>query len=263
MNKPNKLCAVRSQMHSARHSANRARVSADRYRIERDEWKQKAERAQERIAELQRLHDGDELFALPFAILPDELAAFKRFSETAEDDGSYDVAKPIMQRLAEIGLVRRITQNIYEQTVFGMAVLYGFFDTKPVPPLTITKEMILSFHHALTDGDIGESDFLEIEKGLKAALACVDQQPGEVKPCQECDPSVGFVCEECASKANMPEDAARYRWLRGNCTFSQMPDEPSCTLEFCAIPAHHDFDFGVFEDDVDAAIDAQIKKVGA
>jgi len=44
-------------------------------------------------------------------------------------------------------------------------------------PVAITKEMVFAFHRSLTDSDLGESDFQEIEKGLKAAFACIDQKP--------------------------------------------------------------------------------------
>lgn len=61
----------------------------------------------------------------PFAISADEMEAFDRFRETCEDDQDYDVPVVMMKRLAEIGLVRRVTRNIYETTAFGMAVASG------------------------------------------------------------------------------------------------------------------------------------------
>lgn len=64
---------------------------------------------------------------LPFAILPDEMAALERFHECAMDGEGYDVSKEMMQRLAEIGLVRRRSGNYYEHTTFGLAVLNGEF----------------------------------------------------------------------------------------------------------------------------------------
>jgi hypothetical protein len=71
----------------------------------------------------------DELVPLcerpPFAISADEMEAFDRFRETCEDDQDYDVSVVMMKRLAEIGLVRRVTRNIYETTAFGMAVASG------------------------------------------------------------------------------------------------------------------------------------------
>lgn len=65
--------------------------------------------------------------ALPFAILADEMKALRRFHECATDDEGYDVSKGMMKRLSEIGLVRRVTSNIYEHTDFGLAVLNGDF----------------------------------------------------------------------------------------------------------------------------------------
>lgn len=64
---------------------------------------------------------------LPFAILPDELAALHRFYEATEDGQDYDVPVPMMKRLAVIGLVRRVTGNRYEFTDFGLSVRNGDF----------------------------------------------------------------------------------------------------------------------------------------
>jgi hypothetical protein len=74
--------------------------------------------------------------ALPFAILDVEMAALERFHECATDGEGYDVAKPMMQRLACIGLVRRVTANYYEHTNFGLSVLNGEFATHPAPSQT-------------------------------------------------------------------------------------------------------------------------------
>ncbi|MGB7422925.1 MAG: hypothetical protein WA917_13780 [Comamonas sp.] len=70
---------------------------------------------------------------LPFAIMDDELEALRRFDECARDfeAGGHDVRKETMKRLAEIGLVRRVTANIYEHTTFGLSVLGGDFDAAP------------------------------------------------------------------------------------------------------------------------------------
>lgn len=68
-----------------------------------------------------------ELHLLPFAILDDELAALRRFDECVRDGEGYDVAKAMMQRLAEIGVVRRVSGSIYEHTNFGLSVLNGDF----------------------------------------------------------------------------------------------------------------------------------------
>jgi hypothetical protein len=50
---------------------------------------------------------------------PDEQKALKRFAETCEDGQEYDVLKAMMQRLAKIGVVRRVTGSIYEITELG------------------------------------------------------------------------------------------------------------------------------------------------
>lgn len=53
----------------------------------------------------------------------DELAALHRFDECAQDGEGYDVPKEMMQRLAEIGVVRRKSGAYYEATDFGQHVL--------------------------------------------------------------------------------------------------------------------------------------------
>jgi hypothetical protein len=64
---------------------------------------------------------------LPFAILDNELANFKRFHETCLDGESYDVPVKGMERLSEIGLVRRLHGRYFEETTFGCSVLAGDF----------------------------------------------------------------------------------------------------------------------------------------
>lgn len=59
----------------------------------------------------------------PVSSTPEELAAFLRFDETTGDDGSYDIEKPMMRRLAEIGLVYRKFASYYQTTEYGMSVL--------------------------------------------------------------------------------------------------------------------------------------------
>ena len=75
--------------------------------------------------------DAGEPVALPFAILADELAALRRFHECASDGEGYDVPADMMQRLEEIGLVRRAHHPYYEYTNFGLSVLNGDFDIRP------------------------------------------------------------------------------------------------------------------------------------
>lgn len=52
-----------------------------------------------------------------------DLSNLKRFNETCEDSQPYDVPKDKMQRLAELGVVRRHSKNYYSITSFGMYVL--------------------------------------------------------------------------------------------------------------------------------------------
>ena len=75
----------------------------------------------------------DAVVGLPFAIMDNELKALRRFDECVRDPdaGGHDVRKEMMKRLAEIGLVRRVTANIYEHTNFGLSVLNGDFDAAP------------------------------------------------------------------------------------------------------------------------------------
>lgn len=53
----------------------------------------------------------------------DDLAWLRRFRETTEDDQSYDVPKERMQRLAQIGVVRRTHGSHYTMTDFGVHAL--------------------------------------------------------------------------------------------------------------------------------------------
>nr|ELR5173115.1 hypothetical protein [Providencia rettgeri]ELR5195412.1 hypothetical protein [Providencia rettgeri] len=53
----------------------------------------------------------------------DDLNNLKRFNETCEDSQDYDVPKDKMQRLAELGVVRRHSKSYYSITSFGMYAL--------------------------------------------------------------------------------------------------------------------------------------------
>lgn len=59
----------------------------------------------------------------PFPISDDEMAALRRFWECATDGEGYDVEKPMMQRLAEMGLVQRKSGAYYMSTEFGLYML--------------------------------------------------------------------------------------------------------------------------------------------
>jgi hypothetical protein len=65
----------------------------------------------------------------------DELAALRRFDECAQDGEGYDVPKEMMQRLAEIGVVRRKSGAYYEQTDFGKQVLGNAIQVEPAGTL--------------------------------------------------------------------------------------------------------------------------------
>ena len=80
---------------------------------------------------------------LPFAIFDQEITDLRRFHECAMDDEGYDVPKDRMKRLAEIGLVRRVSANYYEHTDFGLSVLNGDFDSQPQPDYKAQRDALL------------------------------------------------------------------------------------------------------------------------
>jgi hypothetical protein len=61
----------------------------------------------------------------------EEMAALMRFFETCEDGEGYDVPKPMMKRLAAIGVVNHTSGGIYNITEFGQAIIDA-----PPPPAT-------------------------------------------------------------------------------------------------------------------------------
>lgn len=95
---------------------------------------------------------------LPFAILDDEFAALRRFRECATDGDGHDVPKKMMVRLSEIGLVREMRVDVYEETVFGTAVLNGEFAAlPPVSPQPDLQEYETFIDWAKSEGLIQES----------------------------------------------------------------------------------------------------------
>ncbi len=56
-------------------------------------------------------------------ITRDEVQALERFKETSDDGEGYDVPKPMMRKLSEIGLVYHTSRGIYGLTDFGHTVL--------------------------------------------------------------------------------------------------------------------------------------------
>lgn len=85
------------------------------------------------VGSVERLRSPAEsaVVGLPSAILEGEMSAFRRFDECVRDGQGYDVPSEMMKRLAQIGLVRRITAGIYEHTTFGCSVLNGEFRAAP------------------------------------------------------------------------------------------------------------------------------------
>ena len=70
-------------------------------------------------------------------LLPDDLAALKRFAECCEDtdSGGHDVAKDRMARLREIGVVESKGFGRHQITTFGGYVLDLANEEAPVLPL--------------------------------------------------------------------------------------------------------------------------------
>ena len=56
-------------------------------------------------------------------IKPEEMSAFLRFRDTCEDGEGFDVPKPMMQRLTQIGVIRHCGSGRYEYTDFGQSIL--------------------------------------------------------------------------------------------------------------------------------------------
>lgn len=167
--------------------------------------------------------EQQEPLALPFAILPDEMAALRRFHECSQDGDEYDVAKPMMKRLAEIGLVRRVTGSIYEYTTFGLSVLIGDFSDSPnYADVSRAAEESRQYAQALEHRIKDQTVTNHILLGQRdTALA----------------------------------DAARYRWLRDNNTGPSMIDRvcDDCNPPYLTLKCGAD---------LDSAIDAA-KKGGA
>ena len=76
----------------------------------------------------------------------EERTALERFRETTLDEGTYDLPKCMMKRLAEIGLLQHLSRGIYRTTEFGLLVLEGGYNRVqaaierdiPVQPKLIT-----------------------------------------------------------------------------------------------------------------------------
>lgn len=88
--------------------------------------------------------------SFPCAILPEEMEAFARFCECCEYDDSYDVPKDMMNRLAEIGLVRSLSRGAYQTTEFGISVAAQ----QPAPRQVFSKEWCMKMAELEGDANI-------------------------------------------------------------------------------------------------------------
>jgi hypothetical protein len=97
----------------------------------------------------------------------DEREALERFHETWQDDQGYDVPKPMMTRLAKLGVVYSEGFGRYGMTTFGLAVLQS---TPPAAPVPLTDEQVDSATKAWFENDIvaGRNPF---RKRMRAAFA--------------------------------------------------------------------------------------------
>jgi hypothetical protein len=104
------------------------------------------ERLADPMREMQRL--GQEIEQEPVAwptLTTDEREALERFHETWEDDQGYDVPKPMMKRLAKLGVVYSEGFGRYGMTAFGLAVLQS------TPPQRTEQEQKPAQRKPLTD----------------------------------------------------------------------------------------------------------------
>jgi len=84
---------------------------------------------------------GDALLGRSY-LLPDDLAALRRFEECASDfdSGGHDVPKPAMARLREIGVVQSIGFGRHQTTAFGDYVLERIAGEPAILPLMTLVE---------------------------------------------------------------------------------------------------------------------------
>jgi len=85
----------------------------------------------------------------------DERKAFQRFYETWDDGEGYDVPKPMMKRLAQIGVIHHISRGLYDITKFGHSLLdYATSSHPPVPtaqPKELEQEISVAVLQAITN----------------------------------------------------------------------------------------------------------------
>ena len=135
---------------------------------------------------------------LPFSITDQEMKDLMRFHECAMDDEGYDVPKERMKRLAEIGLIRRVTSNFYEHTTFGLSIINGDFKQKSDverqrDELLAALERVLSMDvkgHELRDRLQFSRSGREILHECNSALTSVKAvtEPTKPKSCGTCKP---------------------------------------------------------------------------
>lgn len=95
-------------------------------------------------------------------------------------------------------------------------------NAQPAPTIQVTDAMAYAFHHALTDGPLGDDDVEDIKTGLRAAFATVTiKQPAQV------------VLDE-ATTDNKPNSS--YEWRKGwNACLAAMlaaaPPAPKSTVK--------------------------------
>jgi hypothetical protein len=98
----------------------------------------------------------------------DEREALERFHETWEDDKGYDVPKPMIKRLAKLGVVYSEGFGRYGMTTFGLAVLQS---TPPAAPVPLTDEQIDEIVNRLDPLflDVPESFTTDFAQAIEAA----------------------------------------------------------------------------------------------
>lgn len=104
------------------------------------------------------------------SIIPAEMAALRRFCETCEDGEGYDVPKMMMNRLACIGLVRRVTRNIFQITDFGQSVIDGLDKGQPNTEQALCEAAVFAASVIKSQGMFDLSERIAYQR-LEDALA--------------------------------------------------------------------------------------------
>lgn len=99
----------------------------------------------------------------------------------------------------------------------GPGYIPVYREAQPAPTIQVTDAMAYAFHHALTDGPLGDEDVEDIKTGLRASFATVTiKQPEPVVPVE-------------ATIDNKPNSS--YEWRKGwnACRAAMLQDEPVTT----------------------------------